>query len=99
MLSVDELKELCELCEQENIRFLSDEIYHGEYNIVPVEKLTFLNDRLLIFTNRFQRNHLRKARGDGTLIFIHRYCHQLILEVLFHAWMATWLDGSSAGSH
>ena len=29
MLSVDELKELCELCEEENIRFLSDEIYHG----------------------------------------------------------------------
>jgi aspartate/methionine/tyrosine aminotransferase len=31
MLSVDELKELCELCEEESIRFLSDEIYHGEF--------------------------------------------------------------------
>ena len=29
MLSVDELKELCKLCEEEEIRFLSDEIYHG----------------------------------------------------------------------
>jgi aspartate/methionine/tyrosine aminotransferase len=29
MLTPDELKELCELCEAENIQFLSDEIYHG----------------------------------------------------------------------
>jgi len=29
MLSVHELKELCELCDEEGIRFLSDEIYHG----------------------------------------------------------------------
>ena len=31
MLSVEELKELCELCEEEGIRFLSDEIYHGKF--------------------------------------------------------------------
>jgi aspartate/methionine/tyrosine aminotransferase len=30
MLSPDELRELCELCDEEDIRFLSDEIYHGE---------------------------------------------------------------------
>ncbi len=36
MLSAEELKDLCELCEKENIRFLSDEIYHGEYkNMLP----------------------------------------------------------------
>ena len=29
MLSVEELKDMCELCEKEGIRFLSDEIYHG----------------------------------------------------------------------
>lgn len=29
MLSPNELKELCELCEKEDIRFISDEIYHG----------------------------------------------------------------------
>jgi aspartate/methionine/tyrosine aminotransferase len=29
MLTPEELKELCELCEAENIQFLSDEIYHG----------------------------------------------------------------------
>lgn len=29
MLSSDEIRELCELCDEENIRFLSDEIYHG----------------------------------------------------------------------
>jgi len=29
MLSVHELKELCGLCDEEGIRFLSDEIYHG----------------------------------------------------------------------
>ncbi|KAL3815432.1 hypothetical protein ACHAXA_009177 [Cyclostephanos tholiformis] len=29
MLSPHELRELCELCDEEGIRFLSDEIYHG----------------------------------------------------------------------
>mmetsp|Transcript_21202 Transcript_21202/g.44563 ORF Transcript_21202/g.44563 Transcript_21202/m.44563 type:complete len:426 (+) Transcript_21202:113-1390(+) len=29
MLSAEELKDLCELCDKEGIRFLSDEIYHG----------------------------------------------------------------------
>jgi aspartate/methionine/tyrosine aminotransferase len=29
MLCPNELKELCELCDKENIRFISDEIYHG----------------------------------------------------------------------
>ena len=29
MLSSEELKELCILCDEENIRFISDEIYHG----------------------------------------------------------------------
>jgi aspartate/methionine/tyrosine aminotransferase len=29
MLSPSELKELCEYCDQQSIRFLSDEIYHG----------------------------------------------------------------------
>ena len=29
MLSPQELKELCELCDEHNITFLSDEIYHG----------------------------------------------------------------------
>ena len=31
MLSPDELRELCELCDEEGIRFISDEIYHGEF--------------------------------------------------------------------
>lgn len=29
MLTPDELKELCELCDEEQIQFISDEIYHG----------------------------------------------------------------------
>jgi hypothetical protein len=29
MLSPDELREICELCDMEGIRFISDEIYHG----------------------------------------------------------------------
>ena len=33
MLSPDELKDLCELCDEEGIRFLSDEIYHGEWQM------------------------------------------------------------------
>ena len=29
MLTPNELKELCELCDTTNIQFISDEIYHG----------------------------------------------------------------------
>jgi aspartate/methionine/tyrosine aminotransferase len=35
MLSPDELREICELCDEEGIRFLSDEIYHGAYCVPP----------------------------------------------------------------
>ncbi len=44
MLSVEELKDLCELCEKENIRFLSDEIYHGEYALFGSEVLFSMMD-------------------------------------------------------
>ncbi|KAL3757274.1 hypothetical protein ACHAWU_008435 [Discostella pseudostelligera] len=49
MLSVDELKELCELCEQENIRFLSDEIYHGiTYGKQEATALSFSSTAIVI---------------------------------------------------
>ncbi|KAL7474874.1 hypothetical protein ACHAW6_000821 [Cyclotella cf. meneghiniana] len=41
MLSVEELKELCELCQDEGIRFLSDEIYHGEFVVGFVLSISY----------------------------------------------------------
>jgi len=49
MLSVQELKELCELCEEENIRFLSDEIYHGiSYGKEEATALAFSSTAIVI---------------------------------------------------
>jgi aspartate/methionine/tyrosine aminotransferase len=49
MLNPDELKELCELCEAENIQFLSDEIYHGiSYGTEEATALQFSSKALII---------------------------------------------------
>jgi len=49
MLSPEELKELCELCEEENIRFLSDEIYHGiSYGKEEATALSFSSTAIVI---------------------------------------------------
>ncbi|KAL9190770.1 hypothetical protein ACHAXT_000476 [Thalassiosira profunda] len=49
MLSEEELKELCELCDKEHIRFLSDEIYHGiTYGKKEATALSFSSSALVI---------------------------------------------------
>lgn len=59
MLHPDELKELCELCEAENIKFLSDEIYHGiTYGIKEATALQFSSKALII--NSFSKYYSSK---------------------------------------
>jgi len=49
MLSVTELEELCQLCEEHNIQFLSDEIYHGiSYGKKEATALQFSNSAIVI---------------------------------------------------
>ena len=97
MLSADELKELCELCEEENIRFLSDEIYHGEYQrrfplafgyFATFTSLMKLSSKWFIV----ERNLLWKEGGHCTVILFNCYRNQFLLQILFHVWVETWLD-------
>ena len=49
MLSPEELENLCQLCESENILFISDEIYHGiTYGMTEATALQFSSNALII---------------------------------------------------
>lgn len=49
MLSPQELKDLCELCDQEGIQFLSDEIYHGiSYGKEEATALAYSSNAIVI---------------------------------------------------
>lgn len=49
MLTTGELKDLCELCDEENIQFLSDEIYHGiSYGKEEATALSYSDNAIVI---------------------------------------------------
>ncbi|KAL7537412.1 hypothetical protein ACHAXR_008370 [Thalassiosira sp. AJA248-18] len=67
MLSVEELKELCELCEEEGIRFLSDEIYHGiSYGKQEATALSFSSTAIVI--NSFSKYYSMSGWRLGWMI-------------------------------
>lgn len=67
MLSPDELKELCTLCEEEGIRFLSDEIYHGiSYGKEEATALSFSSTAIVI--NSFSKYYSMSGWRLGWMI-------------------------------
>jgi aspartate/methionine/tyrosine aminotransferase len=59
MLNPGELKNLCELCDQESIQFLSDEIYHGiSYGKKEATALEYSSNALII--NSFSKYYSSK---------------------------------------
>ncbi|CAJ1931544.1 unnamed protein product [Cylindrotheca closterium] len=49
MLSPEELKDLCQLCDEEGIHFLSDEIYHGiSYGMPEATAITYSSNAFVI---------------------------------------------------
>jgi Aspartate/tyrosine/aromatic aminotransferase len=59
MLTPQELKELCELCDEEGIQFLSDEIYHGiSYGKEEATALSFSSNVVVI--NSFSKYYSSK---------------------------------------
>jgi len=59
MLDPDELQELCALCDQEGIQFLSDEIYHGiTYGKQEATALTYSQKAIVI--NSFSKYYSSK---------------------------------------
>jgi aspartate/methionine/tyrosine aminotransferase len=60
MLTPQELKELCELCDEEGIQFLSDEIYHGiSYGKEEATALSF--SRNVVVINSFSKYYSSKC--------------------------------------
>ncbi len=60
MLTPTELKELCELCDEENIQFLSDEIYHGiSYGKEEATALSYSDNAIVI--NSFSKYYSSKC--------------------------------------
>lgn len=67
MLSVEELKELCELCDEEGIRFLSDEIYHGiSYGKKVATALSFSTTAIVI--NSFSKYYSMSGWRLGWMV-------------------------------
>ncbi len=59
MLSPQELKDLCELCDEEGIQFLSDEIYHGiSYGKEEASALQYSSNAIVI--NSFSKYYSSK---------------------------------------
>lgn len=67
MLSVQELKDMCELCEKEGIRFLSDEIYHGiTYGKEAATALSFSSTAIVI--NSFSKYYSMSGWRLGWMV-------------------------------
>eukprot|EP00980_Cylindrotheca_fusiformis_P026265 scaffold15643_cov104-Cylindrotheca_fusiformis.AAC.1 len=59
MLTPDELKGLCKLCDEEGIHFLSDEIYHGiSYGMEEATAISFSSNAIII--NSFSKYYSSK---------------------------------------
>lgn len=60
MLTPEEVKELCQLCDEEGIHFLSDEIYHGiSYGMEEATAISFSPNVLVI--NSFSKYYSSKS--------------------------------------
>jgi len=67
MLSPQELKEICHLCEEEKITFLSDEIYHGiSYGKEEATALSFTNNAIVI--NSFSKYYSMSGWRLGWIV-------------------------------
>lgn len=67
MLSPDELKELCELCDKEDIHFLSDEIYHGiSYGQKEATALQYSSKALIV--NSFSKYYSMSGWRLGWMV-------------------------------
>lgn len=67
MLSPQELKDLCEVCDEEGIQFLSDEIYHGiSYGKEEATALSFSKNALVI--NSFSKYYSMSGWRLGWMV-------------------------------
>ena len=72
MLTPQELKDLCEYCDQEGIQFLSDEIYHGiTYGKQEATALEFTDNAIII--NSFSKYYSSKCSSQTAHHQYHSY--------------------------
>ena len=93
MLSPQELKELCELCDEHNITFLSDEIYHGiSYGNPEATALSYSKNAVVI--NSFSKYYSSKLQNKihlhiSKLLFSKQYIDD---RIICSVWMAIRMD-------
>mmetsp|Transcript_19895 Transcript_19895/g.48844 ORF Transcript_19895/g.48844 Transcript_19895/m.48844 type:complete len:364 (-) Transcript_19895:291-1382(-) len=67
MLTPEELKDLCQLCDEEGIHFLSDEIYHGiSYGMPEATAITFSSNAFVI--NSFSKYYSMSGWRLGWMV-------------------------------
>jgi len=67
MLSPNELKDICELCDEEGITFMSDEIYHGiSYGKTEATALTYSKNAIII--NSFSKYYSMSGWRLGWMV-------------------------------
>jgi aspartate/methionine/tyrosine aminotransferase len=103
MLTPDELKELCELCEAENIQFLSDEIYHGiTYGTKEATALEYSSKAMVINSfSKYYSSEYGTVYLDGELLRCVVLCIQNANPDLFSGcsvWLEIGMDGDSRAS-
>lgn len=94
MLSPNEMKELCQLTDNENIQFLSDEIYHGiTYGTKAASALQFSKNAMII--NSFSKYYSSELH---CFVFGCRICSfPRTYPLKCSVGLAAWLDDRSRG--
>jgi aspartate/methionine/tyrosine aminotransferase len=90
MLNPEELKELCLLCEKEDIHFLSDEIYHGiSYGTKEASALEFSSRAMII--NSFSKYYSSKSESLQVIVcFAYSKADDFCLRAV-SGWRLGWM--------
>ena len=75
MLSPTQLQELCQVCEEHNIQFLSDEIYHGISYGSQKEATAVQYSNQAVVLNSFSKYYSSKYRGEEIIVACCRPSH------------------------
>ncbi len=96
MLSPTQLQELCQACDQHQIQFLSDEIYHGiSYGSQKEATAIQFSDKAVVL-NSFSKYY----SSTSNVLFCSRYVYEFILSQILpffisfqSVWMEVGMDG------
>jgi aspartate/methionine/tyrosine aminotransferase len=93
MLSPNELEELCRLCDENDILFISDEIYHGiSYGKEEATALQYSQNAIVI--NSFSKYYSSKllVKKKHELLFYHEFANDVVpYPIAVSGWRLGWM--------